>query len=342
MPSARVPIDGLWRCLCPSIDASILSQGSRALRKPLRRPRLTSTKIPSPRAVTTSSLSQKSTQTTVSWASLGGLSTKVPQADQGSQSANEIFPEAQTTLRIERGYGVDQARKKYQDPTRKTRREKTELLRYTGLSNMDLHARLKDLCTAPNNYIKIARLVAYLIEVRGEQPSVEHYDALIRANSDAECGSVEIVRRLLNEMQTEGVQPTSSVYHGILQVLVNHPDYLFRNDIMREMREKWFGLSPEGFHCLVLAHLRDRELEMAMDRLEQMVQDGLHVQPWLYDIFMYQLAELDEMDEALGMLANRYEGLGHDIDPNVWYYMLDKFSDAYHVSVRPFHCYFMS
>jgi len=188
------------------------------------------------------------------------------------------------------------------------------------------------MCTTPNNYFKIARLVQFLIEYRGEQPSVEHYDALIRANSDAEYGSVEVARRLLQEMQREGVQPNSSVYHSILQVLVNHPDYLLRSDVMREMREKWFGLSPEGFHCLVLAHLRDRELELAMDRLEQMIQDGLHVQPWLYDIFMYQLSELDELDEAFGILVNRYEVLGHDIAPDVWYYMLDKFSDAYHVS----------
>ena len=332
MPVTRIPIDGLWRCLCPSIDASIVSQASRSLRKSPCRPRLTRSRLPSPRTVITNSTPPKPTEKTVSWASLGGLSTIVPQNEQQIRSKPKTIEEAHTFGVRELSFGIDEARREYDDPKRKTRRGKVDAHKYKGVSNAELYARLKDLCTGPNNYFKIARLVSYLIADRGEQPSLEHYDALIRANSDAEQGSVEVVRRLLHEMQKEGVQPTSTLYHGILQVLVNHPDYLFRTDVMRQMKENWFGLSPEGFHCLVLAHLRDRELELAMDRLEQMVQDGLHVQPWLYDIFMYQLAELDELDEAFTMLANRYEVLGHDIAPDVWYYMLDKFSDAYHVS----------
>ncbi len=58
---------------------------------------------------------------------------------------------------------------------------------------------------------------------------------------------------------------------------------------MQEMKERWFGLSPEGWHNLVTGLLRDRQYEVAMDKLEQMRSDQIQIQPWLYDIFTYQL-----------------------------------------------------
>jgi hypothetical protein len=72
--------------------------------------------------------------------------------------------------------------------------------------------------THENGYTKIAELVDYLIANRGEKPALIHYDALIRANADAENGSVEVVRRLLGEMKEMGIGADSGLYHGVLQV----------------------------------------------------------------------------------------------------------------------------
>ena len=100
---------------------------------------------------------------------------------------------------------------------------------------------------------------------------------------------------------------------------------------MQEMKERWFGLSPEGWHNLVTGLLRDRQFEVAMDKLEQMQSDEIRVQPWLYDIFMYQLCEAEELDEAFKLLRHRFEYEKMKISPSFWHYLLDTFSSAFHV-----------
>jgi hypothetical protein len=101
---------------------------------------------------------------------------------------------------------------------------------------------------------------------------------------------------------------------------------------MQEMKERWFGLSPEGWHNLVTGLLRDRQYEVAMDKLEQMRSDQIQIQPWLYDIFTYQLCEAGELDEAFQMISYRFERDRKDISPSLWFYLLDKFTSEYHVN----------
>ena len=103
---------------------------------------------------------------------------------------------------------------------------------------------------------------------------------------------------------------------------------------MQEIKERWIGLSPDGWHSLALGLLRDRQLEVAMEKLQQMHMDGIRVQQWLYDIFLYQLCEADELDEAFKLLAhiNIVEQRISTFTPHMWYYLLDTFSKAFHVS----------
>jgi hypothetical protein len=102
---------------------------------------------------------------------------------------------------------------------------------------------------------------------------------------------------------------------------------------MQEMKERWFGLSPEGWHSLVIGLLRDRQLEMALDRLEEMHTDHVLVQPWLYDIMTYVLCEHGEHDEAFNIMMYRYEHARFGISLSHWQYLLDTFSNASHVSL---------
>jgi hypothetical protein len=99
------------------------------------------------------------------------------------------------------------------------------------------------------------------------------------------------------------------------------------------MKQRWFTLSPEGCHNLIIGLLRDRQFENAMDRLEQMHADQMRVQPWLYDIFIWKLCEEDELDEAFKMLKYRVEQAMQEVSPKMWYYMLDAFSHAFHVCI---------
>lgn len=84
-----------------------------------------------------------------------------------------------------------------------------------------LHDRLRHLKTEEGAYHEIAELVDHLIKIRGEKPALLHYDALIRANADAENGSITVVRALLKEMKEEGVGADSGLYHGVLQVCLH-------------------------------------------------------------------------------------------------------------------------
>jgi hypothetical protein len=196
-----------------------------------------------------------------------------------------------------------------------------------------LHDRLRSLTTAKNAYSEICQLVTYLIRNRGEQPALVHYDALIRANADAEVGSANVVKHLLLEMKTMSIGADSGLYHGVLQVLAIHPDYLLRDQVLQEMKIRWFGLSPDGWHNYVTGLIRDRQYEVAMDKLEQMHSDNIAVQSWLYDIFMFQLCDAGELDEVLKLLKYRHEHNRNGVQTSLWYYVLDAFTKAYHVSI---------
>lgn len=98
------------------------------------------------------------------------------------------------------------------------------------------------------------------------------------------------------------------------------------------MDDRWFTLNSEGWHNLVIGLLRDRQYEMAMDKLERMQLEEISIQPWLYDMFIYLFCEAEELDEALRILRHRVEAGDMDISSNVWYAVLDASSRNYHVS----------
>lgn len=203
---------------------------------------------------------------------------------------------------------------------------------FDGVDLSLLHHKLQSLTKTKDSYVQIGELVTYLIRNRGEQPSLVHYDALIRANADADLGSADVVRFLLQEMKDLGIGADSGLYHGVLQVLTIHPDYLLREQVLTNMKIRWFGLSPEGWHNYVVGLIRERQYEVAMDKLEQMHSDNITVQPWLYDIFMFQLCDARELDEVFKLLKHRWDDSSHEIHPSIWYYMLDSFTKAFHVS----------
>lgn len=99
------------------------------------------------------------------------------------------------------------------------------------------------------------------------------------------------------------------------------------------MRERWFSVSPEGWHDVVTGLLRERQFELAMEKLDFMRAESIRIQPWLYDIFMYQLCEVDELDEAFKLLRYKVEEDSQEVTPTMWYYLLDTFGAAHHVRI---------
>jgi pentatricopeptide repeat protein len=98
------------------------------------------------------------------------------------------------------------------------------------------------------------------------------------------------------------------------------------------MNERWFTLTSDGGHNMIVGLLRDRQYELALDKLEEMQREGARIQPWLYDVFIYLFCEAEELDEALKLMQYRVDHGDTDVSPNVWYYLLDSCSAKYHVS----------
>ncbi|TAQ89968.1 hypothetical protein B7494_g1702 [Chlorociboria aeruginascens] len=274
MPPTRIPIDGLWRCLCPSIDSFVLSRTSS-------RPTLISKY--STRQVTKKivRLQSNNVRTEIDYyKSFGSIDPN---------RASHPTKNERSTLLSTTNYSPNLLRPKLDD-----------------IPLERLHDLLRELPHDEGAYHAVTNLVGYLVTVRREKPALIHYDALIRANADAENGSADAVKVLLQEMKDTRIGPDSRLYHGVLlvgdalekytcllnanreiQVLSIHPDYLLRAQILDEIEERWIGLSPIGWHHLVVSFIRDRQYESAIDKLEQMHADEIRVQPWLYDIFIH-------------------------------------------------------
>jgi hypothetical protein len=184
----RIAIDGLWRCLCPSMDAIALSQLSPPLRGASIRPCLRTTK----RVVS-----------------------------RPSRSFLSRSPHSKTEINLEeRGDAITTAIDNI-TPSKTSSADPKPSPPYASLDEVpitELHDTLRNIGTKDGAYKSIADLVEYMITSRREKPSLPLYDALIRANADASHGSADAVAKLLREVKEEQIVPDSNLYHSALQV----------------------------------------------------------------------------------------------------------------------------
>jgi pentatricopeptide repeat protein len=204
MPPLRVPIDGLWRCLCPSIDTIALSYNvprTLASKEALRRTRSDNKRAPRPsiRAFHSSHPRQ--------WLS---TPTQIPSQTPPDSPRDYVLYRPQTSL----GHNLTES--PHPEPTDAVLPD----LRNPELDTVAttlLYDRLRALTGKEGAYREIVDMVGYLVFIRGEKPALVHYESLIIANSDAQNGSVDAVRVLLKEMKEEGISANSSLYHSVLQ-----------------------------------------------------------------------------------------------------------------------------
>jgi len=251
MPVTRIPIDGLWRCLCPSIDA--ISASCHAIStlpatKPSIRPATGSKRLIRRNFHSSIRVGQRPPED----ATLGGHSIDVkkgsgagkPFFTSGSQSAipsrtpQEALPDTPAlseALDAEKANGIanSEAEESHQIPSNKN----LELplpppIRFAGnpvpvrkveggvynTPIRDIYDRLRRIRNEEGAFTSILEIVQFLITVKGEKLSLFHYDALIRANADAAHGSVDAVKLLLQEMKEEGIGGDSGLYHAVLRV----------------------------------------------------------------------------------------------------------------------------
>ena len=81
---------------------------------------------------------------------------------------------------------------------------------------------------------------------------------------------------------------------------------------------------------MVAGLVRERQLELALDTLDQMQKEGTKVDSWLYDLIIYTFCSVEEFDSAVNLMQHRISSGELHISPSLWYYLLDTASRALH------------
>lgn len=115
------------------------------------------------------------------------------------------------------------------------------------------------------------------------------------------------------------------------QVLAVHPDFLLRTQILDFMRSRWFNLSADGQHDVAAGFLREGQLELGIEALDNMPKNGVRVQGWLYDLAIHTSCHTGEFEEALRIMKTRVASMnGEEISPVIWFRLLEDSSQTMH------------
>ncbi|KAI0486073.1 hypothetical protein F4859DRAFT_511072 [Xylaria cf. heliscus] len=325
MPGDRIVIDGLWRCLCPSIDLVSLSKPFDLWH------------IPRPRSAS-------------SLASRSSIPLKYPQQQQQQQYRRRQYSQVSAPLEHRDGQndGPDKSRVGYLErlakrspwiPSAILRDLDSFRTKLDNVPTRTIYATLKELQNTENTYVPITRLVEYLIKERGERPNAALYESLIKANVDKQYGSAKVAAQLLKEVQSRSIPTTPEIYQALLEVTAVHPDYLLRAQVLHDMKTRWYNLSPRATVSIIVGFLRDGQYELALSKLEELNKNPINVPPWLLDIFLYTFGELGFHEETLAILKHRQKVVDvvkrAPLSPNTWQFLLDVFSrDAFHPGIK--------
>ncbi|KAK7958123.1 pentatricopeptide repeat-containing protein- mitochondrial [Apiospora saccharicola] len=336
MPGERIVIDGLWRCLCPSVDAKALS---KALQQPLVLP------IRTPSIFDRAHGAYAGPACTRSYRTETMPERVLNKASNLLKMPPRIHRKPTSVVRHpnKRRSRAQDAYERYFDRMAKRLPEIPRAL-FTGTPPSDseldridtstLLRALQELLAVQWQYHCIVAIVEHLVAKRGMKPDAFLYECLIKVNVDPKYGSAEIVGNLLEEMVSTGCLPNSAVYHGVLEVLAVHPDYVLRTKVLRDMKQAWIEPTFQGLVAVTVGLLRDGQYELALERLEALNAGDMDVPPWLYDIFIYTFTNTGMHAEALMIVQHRLRDPELGVAGNMWYALLEAFSrDFYYDGV---------
>ncbi|KAI2468781.1 hypothetical protein F4781DRAFT_432019 [Annulohypoxylon bovei var. microspora] len=314
MPRERIAIDGLWRCLCPSVDITTLSRLIGPPRHPRQRPIL-------PPGNNTHITCRQS------WREYRRIATESP-----GLSDHEILEKSRI------GYLKRLAKRNPWVPGALFQGVDAFATKLDRIPTKTIYAALKELTASEDTYLSVVKLVEYLVKERDERPNALLYESLIRANVDKNHGSAEVARELLREMERLKIPTTPQVYQAVLEVTAVHPNYVLRNKVLFEMRNRWYSPTADDLISIIIGLLRDNQYELALEKLEEMRKNPVTVPNWLYEVFLYTFGELGFHEEALSILKHRLKianVAGEPLSSNAWQFLLDVFSrDAFYDGIK--------
>ncbi|KAI0019545.1 hypothetical protein F4780DRAFT_771211 [Xylariomycetidae sp. FL0641] len=317
MPGERIVIDGLWRCLCPSIDLATLAKAAtfpRTARRPsaARGPALPASQRRCRRGVHLDHRQQlhpilRNDHEAVEKSRIAYLQRV---AKRSPWVPGELFA----------GAGALSSRLLERIPIR------------------TIYAALQELQTIEGSYFTIVKLVEYLVIKRGQGPSAMLYECLIRANTDPVNGSAQVASQLLEEMERLRLPITPQIYQAVLDVTAVHPDYVLRSAVLFKMKNRWYTPTASDRCSIIIGLLRDGQYESALAELQDANKNPADIPVWLFDVFLYTFGELGFHEEALEVLKHRLRvavAFKTPLSLNAWSFLLDTFSrDAFYPGIK--------
>ncbi|KAG5994354.1 hypothetical protein E4U43_003255 [Claviceps pusilla] len=335
MRGSPIVYDGLWRCLCPGFDKLALRQAVAVNNLESRRRHLAS-RDGARRVTTVQSrvfcleLPGKRLMTTQSWSETAIALRDSTSSSLTSSSSSSPPPPPPPHNPAKDGYPPYEPLLEPMPPTDETLRQASlddivaALLTMRQPEGWDCHGREID------RYSRILLLVHHLLLKRGQAPSLFIYECIMDAMVDPQ-GSVKGIRKLFEDLASRNMKPTSQLCQSALAALTNHPDYVLRQDILNVMHEYWFTIDTGAKQSLVLGLLRDEQYELAYLRLTEMMDQKVHIDFWVYDIFIVVFGKLRFLDEMLLLLYRRKSLVSEDKDiASILYYALDVCSQAFY------------
>ncbi|KAF7713519.1 Uncharacterized protein PECH_002282 [Penicillium ucsense] len=119
------------------------------------------------------------------------------------------------------------------------------------------------------------------------------------------------------------------------RALAVHPDFSLRQEVLQKLRDRWLTLSPSGWHFVVAGLLREHKFEMALEQISLMLQKDIHVESWLHSSTIYNLCDMEELDEVLRLMEVRVHQ-GHDMTSALWMHVLRTAVEAQHYLLARF------
>ncbi|KAK1814968.1 hypothetical protein LTR12_010666 [Friedmanniomyces endolithicus] len=314
MRTAKLAIDPLWQCLCPSWTQTATQRAVNNFaqrRRPTLRCSNAATIRLRHRAISTSGNSNTAPDAFDKFDGLGATRTQVG---------------GLRNTRADAAHGEESAAQ------RQHQRQQTENEAAQALLKQPtpyLYTRLRTLAYGGKTR-ECRELAEYIVKDRREKPSAQLYSALILSNTSHDNGGAWRVLEYLEEMREAGLQPDTGTCHAVLKVLAVHPDHLLRADILEYMRIRWYQLGEEGTHDVAAGLLREGLFEQAMQRIDGMLRAGVRVQAWLLDMAVYMLCAAGEVEESYRIMRQRYDTGELNISRTLWYTLLDTGSSRRH------------
>ncbi|KAL6913278.1 hypothetical protein FSHL1_010962 [Fusarium sambucinum] len=181
-----------------------------------------------------------------------------------------------------------------------------------------------------NKFQRTIHIVKYLLKHRQHPLNPLIYESMMSAMAYPD-GSSQGVRRLLEDMREQNVPLTAEICYLALQALTVHPEHLLREKVVKLLDDYWFELTQSAKQNIALAMLREGQHELAMDKLNELLDGPDQVDLWVYDIFILELGRVGFEDDMLRLLKKRKHARGTDAPfRNIQLMALDMFSQAFH------------